>query len=488
MKVTTSGSSVYRIPTTGIYKIVCCGAGGGAQSVSNKSYYTGGDHGTVYCGGGKGGKTTYYASLTEGTQLYLCVGGTGTTSKGGYNGGGKPGQGKTGQDPVTKETYTLAYGGGGATHVALRSGLLSTFSPKDVDLLCVAGGGGGSAGSGGPENEYNAVAYCNGVGGNGGGKTGGSSLSYANYSNYTSSGGSQTAAGKTSCAYSLVSTEGSFGKGGNGSGYYQDKTFWDNYGDPYDESDAFGTNCGGGGSGYYGGGGGSGYAWSQAGGGGSGYIKTSTTTSYYVSTAYTNSTTAGSGSKPTVDGSIEITLVESATPSINKYAYTAIYLRWKMPLADTNGYFTIHLEASNDINFSSFSSYTYTTTDSYMNLYNTTFYQQYKYLRYKISGHDNNGTVVFTSNYSDICTLIDLQDRSISIDFYNNAKMILNSNYQYLVGQSPTEYNSPSQQQLIYYDDLVPLATLLNETMGLNFAFNQNQPLDIDKQALLYYL
>lgn len=484
MKVTTSGSSVYIIPTTGIYKIECHGAGGGAQSVSNKSYSSD-THGTIYCGGGKGGKTIYYASLTVGTKLYLCVGGTGTTSKGGYNGGGKPDQGKTGQDPDTKETYILAYGGGGATHVALRSGLLTTFSPKDADLLCVAGGGGGSAGSGGPKNELNAVRICNGVGGNGGGSSGGTSKCYADYGSQTSPGGTQTEAGGFN-----DTVKGAFGKGGVGNGYYQQDNFWDKYDQPdvYDPDDTRGTNCGGGGGGYYGGSGGNGYIWSQAGGGGSGYIKTRTTTSYYVSTAYTNSTTAGSGSNPTVDGSIEITLVESATPSINKYAYTAIYLRWKMPLADTNGYFTIHLEASNDINFSSFSSYTYTTTDSYMNLYNTTFYQQYKYLRYKISGHNNNGTVVFTSNYSDICTLIDLQDRQISIDFYNNAKMILDSNYQYLVGQSPTEYNSPSQQQLIYYDDLVPLATLLNETMGLNFAFNQNQPLDIDKQALLYYL
>ena len=485
MKVTTPGQSTYTIPVTGVYKIVCMGAGGGAQSVSNKTYSSD-THGTITCGGGKGGKTTYYAELTAGTTLYLCVGGTGTTTAGGYNGGGNPGQGKTGKESSTGETYILAYGGGGATHVALKSGLLKSFSAKNANLLCVAGGGGGSGGSGGPKNEYNAVSIANGVGGNGGGSSGGTSTCSADYGSKLSSGGTQSAAGSNS--WDSSDTQGSFGLGGNGFGYNKTDNYWDNYGDPYEKSKSSATNCGGGGGGYYGGGGGSGYIWSQAGGGGSGYVKTSTTASYYATQTYSNTTSAGSGSSPTKDGSIEITLQECPVPMINDYAYNTFYLRWNIPLVDAGGSFGISLEASNDKNFTTKTVYTYSTTQASLNIYSFNLYQQYKYVRYKILGYNSSGTNTFTSEYSNICELFNLDDPLISKEFYSKAKQIIDSNYKYFLETSPSSYSSPTSYALLKKDDFSSLLNTFNTYMGTNINFNDVKPLNIDKQSLLYYL
>ena len=161
---------------------------------------------TSIASGGKGGYTKLVSQLgnkfNEGTVLYLVIGGKGVAGSGGYNGGGS------------------GYGyGAGATHIATKSGLLSSLSGSKSSVLAVAGGGGS-------HDSYGGGANMGGGSDHAGGK-----------------GGTLTSGGT---GYN----SGTFGKGGNGnknSGY-------------------------GGGGGYYGGGGSS--SWSGS-GGGSGYCNTS---------------------------------------------------------------------------------------------------------------------------------------------------------------------------------------------------------------------
>jgi len=171
--------------------------------------------------GGLGGKATGTATVTPGQTLYIHVGGQST----GYNGGGNAGWsgGK----------------GGGASHIATVSGLLSTLSGNKPAVIIIAGGG-GSAG----------CTSC--AGGTGGGTSGGNGSGTYGTGGI---GGSPTACG---------SVCGGFGYGGNGTSVYNA-----DYGTGYG---------GGGGGGYYGGGGvtpDSAYDDDKGGGGGSGYINTS---------------------------------------------------------------------------------------------------------------------------------------------------------------------------------------------------------------------
>ena len=138
-------------------------------------------------------------------------------------------------------TGSWGYGGGGATSIALSSGLLTSFSSNRTNLLIVAAGGGGNGGS------------TNAPGGSGGGiigSTGFNPLS-ATFGKCTGRGGTQTAGGASLlCTGAVAGTTSSFGKGAN---------YYDN-----------GYGGAGGGGGFYGGGGSSsGYGGA---GGGSSYI------------------------------------------------------------------------------------------------------------------------------------------------------------------------------------------------------------------------
>ena len=183
--------------------------------------------------GGIGGYSRIEFSLLEGEEvtLYINVGGQGkgrcnrSNCLGGYNGGSATGSGSD---------SAIYYGaGGGATSIALESGLLSTFESKKDKVLLVAGGGGGAS-------------YVNGQngnnGGSGGGYVGNSSLINSVSRLYYGSGGTQVSAGTSSFS---SSNPGSFGLGG---------TFI---------SAISNVASAGAGAGYYGGG--------YAGGGGSGY-------------------------------------------------------------------------------------------------------------------------------------------------------------------------------------------------------------------------
>ena len=157
------------VPLDGYYRLEAWGAQGGYAL--NETYR-----------GGYGGYATGLAYLTKGTKLYINVGGKGTNAlvkatkySGGYNGGGS---GKGGTDYI-------AGGGGGATHIAVSSGLLSTFETNMQDVLIVAGGGGGAG-------YYSGSVY--GIGGEGGGILGGRGTvnSNANTNTTVGAGGTQT--------------------------------------------------------------------------------------------------------------------------------------------------------------------------------------------------------------------------------------------------------------------------------------------------------
>lgn len=132
-------------PYTGKYYIEMYGAAGGNADALK---------------GGTGGKTTGYYNLKQGEKLFICVGGKGTNSEGGYNGGGLPTSG--------------AYGGGGATSITTTNrGSLEHFEHNKEEVIAVAGGGGGAGTNMFTASKYMPIIGC------GGGLTGGVSKEYA---------------------------------------------------------------------------------------------------------------------------------------------------------------------------------------------------------------------------------------------------------------------------------------------------------------------
>ena len=180
----------FTVAVTGYYRLEAWGAQGGSASSGR---------------GGFGGYTTGLAYLTKGTKLYINVGGQGangtavnTKYQGGYNGGGS---GKGGSNYISA-------GGGGATHIAVKSGLLSTLETSLQDVLIVAGGGGGAG--------YYTGGYY-GHGGEGGGLQGNSGVIMGNTDGATAVGigGTQT----TGASFGQGANNGSNGPGGGG-GFY----------------------------------------------------------------------------------------------------------------------------------------------------------------------------------------------------------------------------------------------------------------------------
>ena len=257
--INAAGQYSFIVPLTGNYKLEVWGAQGGGTT------------------GGYGGYSKGVVSLTKGDVLYMVVGGKGTSTVGGYNGGGNASGGTT-------NNYGGA--GGGATHIAKSSGLLSTFSNNTSSILIVAGGGGGAAGWVGNNTVYSD-------GGSGGGYQGNSGIAGKNSvssGSYTEAGGgSQSSGGTAAVGTEANGNAGSFGQGAtSGNRMY-----------------------GGGGGGFYGGGGGGGsYYISLSGGGGSGYIGNSLLTDKYMY-CY-NCTTSNDTNTKTVS-----TTNASATPTAN---------------------------------------------------------------------------------------------------------------------------------------------------------------------------
>ena len=196
--------------------------------------------------GGLGGYSVGEYTTNEGKLLYINVGGKGSEHKdsngnalAGYNGGG------------TGSTPELLHGGG-ATHIALVSGLLSTLKEKNNDILIVAGGGGAN-GEKGINSDTNKYPF----GGSGGGAQGGDGINSDKGwpTRFYGTGATQESGGNNT-------DNTSYGKGDFGLG----SDFYNN-----------GYSGAGGGGGYYGGGGSN---RNHAGaGGGSGYIGNSLLTS-----------------------------------------------------------------------------------------------------------------------------------------------------------------------------------------------------------------
>lgn len=212
----TGGIQTFTVPITGLYQFEVWGAQGGS-----------GDY-----GGGSGGWSFGYKVLTKGQVLYIVCGGAGIrstygqTAAGGYNGGGGV------KSAVGYDGYVVTPGtGGGATHIATRSGTLASLVNYKSDVLIVAGGGGG----GGSKGSYG------GGGGTGGGVSGGTGGG-----TYGATGGTQSAGGKNS-AYAV--SAGTFGAAATDIGNAEAN----GGGGWYGGGRAYGLSGGGGGSGYIGG-------------------------------------------------------------------------------------------------------------------------------------------------------------------------------------------------------------------------------------------
>ena len=220
----TGGIQTFIVPATGVYLLETYGAQGGNGAMGS---------------GGKGGYSKGYIPLTKGETLYVVVGGAGKTGangtvSGGYNGGGS-----------SKSSNSAGWqcgSGGGATHIAKRTGLLSALANYISDILLVAGGAGGGGGT-------TSGWATNLNGGTGGGTSGGDGSCSAGW--LSGKGGTQSAGGDGGEGYYGV--DGSFGQGGN------------------KPDNNVGIGAGGGG-GLYGGGSGCYYNGGTAAGGGSGYI------------------------------------------------------------------------------------------------------------------------------------------------------------------------------------------------------------------------
>ena len=143
----TGDEQEFNAPCEGKFSLEVWGAQGGSV---NSTYI-----------GGYGGYSYGEVDLLNNETLYINVGGKGNacsgrscTVEGGYNGGGAS-KGTTACDS------NMSVGsGGGATHIAIQTGLLSDLKDSRDSILLVAGGGGSS-------NYCNSVNYASG--GSGGG-------------------------------------------------------------------------------------------------------------------------------------------------------------------------------------------------------------------------------------------------------------------------------------------------------------------------------
>lgn len=232
----TGGVQTFTVPFSGIYKLEVWGCIGGGD----------GGWGTT-AGSGYGGYSVRHVELTKGQILYVVCGGQT------YNGGGSGG-------PVSNDKR-FSCNGGGATHIATATGVLSSLSNNKNAVLVVAGGGGGNGG----------VTAGGGGCGSGGGLSG----------------------------------------GGRGSGY------------AFGQGATGGWNAGGGGGGWYGGYAHGGWPgkWDGGGGGGSGWIgaEVASQTVTLGGKTYTDSTSNGKHS-----GNGKATITYLAQSKLFKYNTTDI--------------------------------------------------------------------------------------------------------------------------------------------------------------------
>ncbi len=225
----TGTVQTFTAPVSGIYRLEVWGAQGGNGNIRG-----------VKTEGGYGSYSSGQISINKKDVLYLQIGGNTDNYKGGYNGGGNGNY-----DNINNKNFQVAGGGGGATHIANKSGLLYELENYKNNIFIVAGGGGGGANAN--------LAH----GGHAGGYIGNNGVTEDKNTIYIGIGGNQNVGG--SSTWSL-----GYGKFGVG-GYTRDLSVTD-----YERFYA-----GGGGSGFYGGSAGdwtTNISMTGSGGGGSGYI------------------------------------------------------------------------------------------------------------------------------------------------------------------------------------------------------------------------
>ena len=204
----TGEEQTFIAPKSGYYKLETWGAQGGSH---NSTYY-----------GGYGGYSSGTIYLNKDETIYINVGGQPLNDIGGYNGGGS----------INTDSYNANYGyaGGGATHIAKKSGLLYTLEDDKNSIIIVSGGGGGA--------NHRGENYGEGNGGSAGGYIGsnGQSVNHSNGYGYgyglggtQESGGSHNWVAGTSTSGSVenglfgraaIKTSSSYIQSGGGGGYY----------------------------------------------------------------------------------------------------------------------------------------------------------------------------------------------------------------------------------------------------------------------------
>jgi uncharacterized repeat protein (TIGR02543 family) len=196
----TGNIQSFKALASGKYKLEVWGAQGGTVSYNN-----------VTITGSYGGYSTGNVNLNSGDNLYIGVGGTGSTSSGGvgvYKAGGFNGGGGN-----TQSQWGYAATGGGATHIAINDSRtnLSLYSDATDSVLIVAGGGG----AGGVETGGSRYTY----GGNGGGYIGNTGKSMnCNGSGCPTAGG--IGGNQTTGAAFGKGSDGSSWAGAAGGGWY----------------------------------------------------------------------------------------------------------------------------------------------------------------------------------------------------------------------------------------------------------------------------
>ena len=202
-----SGSTkTYTIPRTGNYLLEVWGAQGGDSL---------GDY-----VGGKGGYSKGTKKFNEGDKIYVSVGGKGGDCGSNWVNGDRSGGWNGGGNSWTDDVMGCPAAGGGATHMATATGVLSSLSGNKSAILLVAGGGGGAFWYD-PNGAGERPSYA-GSGGYGGG-TSGQSRSNGHGSSAAGTQSSGCAFGK-GCLGSCGSGE-CRNKPGGGGGYYGGKAF-----------------------------------------------------------------------------------------------------------------------------------------------------------------------------------------------------------------------------------------------------------------------
>ena len=121
----TGSEQTFIVPVSGTYRLETWGAQGGSV----------GDF-----AGGFGGYSTGIIKFNQSEKLYINIGGSGNTGSniGGYNGGGS-----IRSNGIEYES-DFGRSGGGATHIAIKSGILSTLEEHRDTIVMVSSGGGGA--------------------------------------------------------------------------------------------------------------------------------------------------------------------------------------------------------------------------------------------------------------------------------------------------------------------------------------------------------